>query len=50
MRKGIVTSPDALRELLARREEGGVDEYIFRPCTEQLEAVDQLAEVVASIR
>ena len=50
MRKGIVTSPDAIRELVQRRGEAGLDEHIFRPCTEQLEAVDQLAEVLASIR
>jgi hypothetical protein len=50
MRKGIVTSPDAIRELIQRRGEAGLDEHIFRPCTEQLESVDQLAEVLASIR
>ena len=50
MRKGIVTSPQAIRELIQRRGDAGLDEYIFRPCTEQLEAVDQLAEVLASIR
>jgi alkanesulfonate monooxygenase SsuD/methylene tetrahydromethanopterin reductase-like flavin-dependent oxidoreductase (luciferase family) len=50
MRKGIVTSPEAIRELIQRRGDAGVDEYIFRPCTEQLASVDQLAEVVASTR
>lgn len=50
MRKGIVTSPAAIRELLARREEMGVDEYVFRPCTEQLDSVNQLADVLGSIR
>jgi alkanesulfonate monooxygenase SsuD/methylene tetrahydromethanopterin reductase-like flavin-dependent oxidoreductase (luciferase family) len=50
MRKGIVTSPEAIRELVQRRGDQGLDEHIFRPCTEQLEAVDQLAEVVSSIR
>jgi alkanesulfonate monooxygenase SsuD/methylene tetrahydromethanopterin reductase-like flavin-dependent oxidoreductase (luciferase family) len=49
MRKGIVTSPEAIRELIQRRTEAGVDEYVFRPCTEQLESVNQLAEVLASI-
>ena len=50
MRKGIVTSPEAIRDLVQRRGEAGVDEYIFRPCTEQLPAIDQLAEVVATLR
>jgi alkanesulfonate monooxygenase SsuD/methylene tetrahydromethanopterin reductase-like flavin-dependent oxidoreductase (luciferase family) len=50
MRKGIVTSPDAIRELVKRRGDAGVDEYIFRPCTEQLAALDQLAEVVSTLR
>ncbi len=47
MRKGIVTSPEAIREMLKRREDAGVDEYVFRPCTEQLDSVSQLADVVA---
>jgi alkanesulfonate monooxygenase SsuD/methylene tetrahydromethanopterin reductase-like flavin-dependent oxidoreductase (luciferase family) len=50
MRRGIVTSPAAIKELIDRRGQAGLDEYIFRPCTEQLEAVDQLAEVVGAIR
>ena len=37
MRKGIVTSPEALRDMLKRREDAGIDEYVFRPCTEQIE-------------
>lgn len=49
MRKGIVTSPEAIREMLKRREDAGVDEYIFRPCTEQPASLDQLAEVVAGL-
>ena len=47
--KGIVTSPDALRDMLKRREDAGIDEYVFRPCTEQLSSVAQLAEVVAGL-
>lgn len=50
MRKGIVTSPEAIKEILRRREDAGVDEYIFRPCTEQLASLDQLADVLGSIR
>jgi alkanesulfonate monooxygenase SsuD/methylene tetrahydromethanopterin reductase-like flavin-dependent oxidoreductase (luciferase family) len=50
MRKGIVTSPEALKELLGKREAAGVDEYILRPCTEQLPSLDALAEVLARIR
>lgn len=49
MRKGIVTSPEALRDMLKRREDAGIDEYVFRPCTEQIESVAQLAEVVAGL-
>jgi len=49
MRKGIVTSPEAIREILKRRADAGVDEYVFRPCTEQLESVDQLIDVLGSI-
>jgi alkanesulfonate monooxygenase SsuD/methylene tetrahydromethanopterin reductase-like flavin-dependent oxidoreductase (luciferase family) len=50
MRKGIVTSPAAIKEMLQRREDAGIDEYIFRPCTEQLDAIDQLADVLGAIR
>jgi len=49
MRKGIVTSPAAIREMLQRREDAGIDEYVFRPCTEQLDSVNQLADVLGSI-
>jgi alkanesulfonate monooxygenase SsuD/methylene tetrahydromethanopterin reductase-like flavin-dependent oxidoreductase (luciferase family) len=50
MRKGIVTSPAAIKELIERRTEAGVDEYIFRPCTEQLASLEDLADVVGAIR
>ena len=50
MRKGIVTSPAALKELLARRADAGVDEYILRPCTEQLDSVNALEDVLGAIR
>lgn len=45
--RGIPTTPAALRVVLRRQADMGVDEYILRPCSTSLEQVDRLAEVVA---
>jgi alkanesulfonate monooxygenase SsuD/methylene tetrahydromethanopterin reductase-like flavin-dependent oxidoreductase (luciferase family) len=45
-RRTLPTTPDAVREALARQVEMGVDEFILRPCAAELEQMQRLADVV----
>jgi alkanesulfonate monooxygenase SsuD/methylene tetrahydromethanopterin reductase-like flavin-dependent oxidoreductase (luciferase family) len=49
VRAGIPTTPSGLREAIQRRTDLGVDEYILRPCTEQLDSLEALTAVVAPL-
>jgi alkanesulfonate monooxygenase SsuD/methylene tetrahydromethanopterin reductase-like flavin-dependent oxidoreductase (luciferase family) len=44
--RGIPTTEDAVRAAIERQAEMGVDEFILRPCSPDLESLGRLAEVV----
>lgn len=44
--RGVPTTPDAVRALLARASGMGMDEVILRPCAADLDQLDRLAELV----
>jgi alkanesulfonate monooxygenase SsuD/methylene tetrahydromethanopterin reductase-like flavin-dependent oxidoreductase (luciferase family) len=48
-RGNIPTTPQALRDQVRRRQDMGATEYLLRPVVEELAAVDELAEAIASI-
>jgi alkanesulfonate monooxygenase SsuD/methylene tetrahydromethanopterin reductase-like flavin-dependent oxidoreductase (luciferase family) len=45
--RGIPTTPAAVEEAIKRQTEMGVDEFILRPCAEDLDQMDRLAEIAA---
>jgi len=45
--RGIPMTATAVRELIGRNEDLGVDELILRPCTPDLDQFDRLADLVA---
>jgi alkanesulfonate monooxygenase SsuD/methylene tetrahydromethanopterin reductase-like flavin-dependent oxidoreductase (luciferase family) len=45
--RGIPTTPAAVEEAIKRQAEMGVDEFILRPCAEDFDQMDRLAEVAA---
>jgi alkanesulfonate monooxygenase SsuD/methylene tetrahydromethanopterin reductase-like flavin-dependent oxidoreductase (luciferase family) len=47
--RGIPTTPAAVRELLLRQAEMGLDEFILRPCAPDPDLVGRLSEVVAAL-
>ncbi len=48
-RGNIPTTPQSLRDQIRRREDMGATEYLLRPVVEDLTALDELADAVASI-
>jgi len=48
-RRGIPTTRQAVLEAIQRQAEMGVDEYIMRPCSADLECLEYLEEVVDSL-
>ncbi|MBM4297118.1 MAG: LLM class flavin-dependent oxidoreductase [Deltaproteobacteria bacterium] len=46
--RSLPTSNESLREALKRQADMGVDEFILRPCAEDLDQVERLAEVAGS--
>jgi alkanesulfonate monooxygenase SsuD/methylene tetrahydromethanopterin reductase-like flavin-dependent oxidoreductase (luciferase family) len=48
MRRGVPTSPQALRDVIRRQEEIGADEFILMACVEDLRTIEALLEVVGS--
>jgi alkanesulfonate monooxygenase SsuD/methylene tetrahydromethanopterin reductase-like flavin-dependent oxidoreductase (luciferase family) len=47
--RGIPTTASAVEASIKRQADMGVDEFILRPCAEELEQMDRLAEVVSKI-
>ena len=45
----IPTTREAVEEAINRQADMGVDEFILRPCTEDLDQMERLAEVVAGL-
>ena len=46
----LPASDEAVRTAIKRQADMGVDEFILRPCAEDLDQVDRLAEVAAKIK
>ena len=44
--RGIPTTPQAVRDAIARQADMGVDEFILRPCSGAPELLDRLADLV----
>jgi hypothetical protein len=47
--RGIPTTPLAVEEAINRQTDMGVDEYILRPCAEDLDQMERLAELAAKL-
>jgi alkanesulfonate monooxygenase SsuD/methylene tetrahydromethanopterin reductase-like flavin-dependent oxidoreductase (luciferase family) len=47
--RGIPTSPGAVENAIQRQQDMGVNEFILRPCAEDLDQMDRLAEVAARL-
>lgn len=47
--RGIPTTRESVEEAIKRQTDMGVDEFILRPCAEELEQMERLAEVAARI-
>jgi alkanesulfonate monooxygenase SsuD/methylene tetrahydromethanopterin reductase-like flavin-dependent oxidoreductase (luciferase family) len=45
----LPASPEAVRESIKRQADMGVDEFILRPCAEDLDQMERLAEVAARV-
>jgi alkanesulfonate monooxygenase SsuD/methylene tetrahydromethanopterin reductase-like flavin-dependent oxidoreductase (luciferase family) len=43
--RGILTTPEMVEDAIKRQADMGVDEFILRPCAEELEQMDRLAEI-----
>jgi alkanesulfonate monooxygenase SsuD/methylene tetrahydromethanopterin reductase-like flavin-dependent oxidoreductase (luciferase family) len=47
--RALPTSPAAVEEAIKRQADMGVDEFILRPCAEDLDQMDRLAEVASRV-
>ena len=47
--RGIPTTPEAVEEAIKRQADMGVDEFILRPCAEDLDQMDRLGELAARL-
>jgi hypothetical protein len=47
--RGIPTTADAVEEAIKRQADMGVDEFILRPCAEDLDQMERLAELVGRL-
>lgn len=47
--RGIPTTPAAVEESIQRQADMGVDEFILRPCAEDLDQMERLAELVGRL-
>lgn len=47
--RGIPTSGAAVTEAIQRQQDMGVDEFILRPCAEDMEQMDRLADIAARV-
>src|SRR5690349_6559195 len=46
-RRGMPTSEAGVKDAIKRQQDMGVDEFILRPCAEDFEQLDRLAEIAA---
>lgn len=47
--RGIPTTPEAVEDAIKRQADMGVDEFILRPCADDLDQMERLAEVSARL-
>jgi alkanesulfonate monooxygenase SsuD/methylene tetrahydromethanopterin reductase-like flavin-dependent oxidoreductase (luciferase family) len=47
--RGIPTTPEAVEEAIKRQADMGVDEFILRPCAEDLDQMDRLGDLAARL-
>jgi alkanesulfonate monooxygenase SsuD/methylene tetrahydromethanopterin reductase-like flavin-dependent oxidoreductase (luciferase family) len=47
--RGIPTTPDAVEDAIKRQTDMGVDEFILRPCAEDLDQMERLAELAVKL-
>jgi alkanesulfonate monooxygenase SsuD/methylene tetrahydromethanopterin reductase-like flavin-dependent oxidoreductase (luciferase family) len=47
--RSLPTSPAALEESIKRQADMGVDEFLLRPCAEEIDQLERLAEVAARL-
>ena len=47
--RGIPTTPAAVEEAIQRQADMGVDEFILRPCAEDLDQMERLAGLAARL-
>jgi hypothetical protein len=47
--RGIPTAPAAVEEAIKRQADMGVDEFILRPCAEDLDQMERLAELAVKL-
>jgi alkanesulfonate monooxygenase SsuD/methylene tetrahydromethanopterin reductase-like flavin-dependent oxidoreductase (luciferase family) len=47
--RGIPTTPSAVEEAIKRQADMGVDEFILRPCAEDLDQMERLAELAGKL-
>ena len=47
--RGIPTTASAVRDLIRRQADMGLDEFVLRPCSPDLRLVDRLADVIGSV-
>ncbi|HEY6368305.1 MAG TPA: hypothetical protein VI585_26275, partial [Candidatus Binatia bacterium] len=47
--RGIPTTPDAVADAIKRQTDMGVDEFILRPCAEDLDQMERLAELAVKL-
>jgi hypothetical protein len=47
--RGIPTTAEAVEEAIKRQTDMGVDEFILRPCAEDLEQMERLAELAGKL-
>ena len=48
--RGIPTTEAGVMEAIGRQADMGVDEFILRPCAEELDQLERLAELAARVR
>jgi alkanesulfonate monooxygenase SsuD/methylene tetrahydromethanopterin reductase-like flavin-dependent oxidoreductase (luciferase family) len=47
--RGIPTTPDAVEDAIKRQTDMGVDEFILRPCAEDLDQMERLVELAVKL-
>jgi hypothetical protein len=47
--RGLPTTPEAVEEAIKRQADMEVDEFIMRPCAEELDQMERLAELAGKL-